>query len=286
MTAVAFAVSVALISWLGLATEQISGQQPGAAPQQAGQPGAQLATAARHVPFDVQQRAGEHPLKPLIRVAQESLQFIDQNVRDYACILQKTERVDGELLDPQAIELRVLHEPFSVYLKFRQPFPGREVLYVAGKNEGNLTVLDSGWKRNLGKVNLDPEGMVAMKGQKHPITMIGMRNLLKELIRFSEADTAFGECEVETYPDAKIGDRDTTAFVITHPQPRQNFRFHKVRVFFDNELKVPIHFEAYLWPKAPGQKPPLEEMYTYHNLQLNTAIPAEFFDPNNPQIFQ
>ena len=45
--------------------------------------------------------------------------------------------------------------------------------------------------------------------------------------------------------------------------PRQNFKFHVARMFFDNELKIPIHFDAYLWPAQAGGEPPLEESYTY-----------------------
>src|SRR3989304_5610928 len=113
LTTVAIAMSVALGCWLALAIERAAGQQPGAAPPQAGQPGAQFAPAGRHVPFDSNQRPGEHPLLPLIRVARESLEHIDQNINDYQCLFQKQERIDGELHDIQLIDLVVLHKPFS-----------------------------------------------------------------------------------------------------------------------------------------------------------------------------
>jgi hypothetical protein len=63
-------------------------------------------------------------------------------------------------------------------------------------------------------------------------------------------------------------------------------------LFLDNEFKVPIHFDAYLWPaqegngNEDGDAPPLEESYTYQNLKLNNGFTAREFDSNNnPEIF-
>jgi hypothetical protein len=73
---------------------------------------------------------------------------------------------------------------------------------------------------------------------------------------------------------------------IVHPIPRQNFRSHVARVFFDNELRLPIHYDAYMWPEKPGQPPPLEESYTYANLKLNNGYTARDFDSENQEIFR
>ena len=60
------------------------------------------------------------------------------------------------------------------------------------------------------------------------------------------------------------------------------------RLFFDNELKVPIHFDAYIWPEKEGGEPQLEESYTYaKNLKINNNFTARDFDANNnPEIFK
>jgi outer membrane lipoprotein-sorting protein len=41
-----------------------------------------------------------------------------------------------------------------------------------------------------------------------------------------------------------------------------------------------------MWPDANGKNPPLEESYTYRNLQINTGLTANDFDPKNPAIFK
>jgi hypothetical protein len=172
--------------------------------------------------FDFTQQPGEHPLAPAIRVLKATLEHIDQNVHDYSATLVKQERVDGELAEHQHIFLKVRHEPFSVYMSFLKPFQGREVLYVAGQNNNEMVVLEAGLKRMLGKINLAPNGMVAMRGQKHPITKVGIRNLTAEMIRKFEADTRYAESEVTTNEGTKINGRPTTMIQVVHPIPRQS----------------------------------------------------------------
>lgn len=238
-------------------------------------------------PFDLKQQPGEHVLAPVIRTLKTSQASIDQNVRDYSCTLVKRERVDGELGEYQHILMKVAHDPFSVYMSFLKPHTGREVLYVAGQNENKLIVLEAGFKRLVGKLHLDPQGATAMNGQKRPITDVGFRNLTAKLIRLWEAESKFEECEVTSNADTKINGRSTTMFQVTHPLPRQNFNAHVARIFFDNELRVPIHYDAYSWPPQEGTQPPLEESYTYTNLKMNNGFTARDFDAyNNPDIFK
>lgn len=245
------------------------------------------ATAAAKVTFDMTQKPGEHPLAPVLRALKTSQEQIDRNIHDYSCTLVKRERVEGELGDPQYIFLKVMHQPFSVYMSFIKPYAGREVVYVAGQNDGKLLVLDAGFTRMLGKIPLDPNGTRAMSGQKHPITDVGMRNLTEKLSKMWQSESQFAECNVTTQPDSKINNRPALMVQVVHPIPRQNFKFHAARLFFDNELGVPIHFDAYLWPAKEGSDPPLDESYTYTNLKVNNGFTARDFDPtNNPEIFK
>ena len=130
-------------------------------------------------------------------------------------------------------------------------------------------------------------GAVAMRGQKYPITRVGVRNLTAELLRQFESEARFQECEVAHKTNMKIGGRETTMVQVTHPIPRQNFRAHVARLFFDNELGILIHYDAFGWPAQPGAQPPLEERFTYTNLKINNGYTARDFDANNnPEIFK
>jgi Protein of unknown function (DUF1571) len=68
-----------------------------------------------------------------------------------------------------------------------------------------------------------------------------------------------------------------------HPRRGPQFLFHKVKLYIDKELDVPIRFEAYDWPARPGVEPLLMEEYTYMNLRLNVGLRERDFDHNNAQ---
>jgi hypothetical protein len=271
--------------------------QAPAAQADTSRPAAQVATrvipetTAAAPPIDLTQRPGEHPLMPALRFAKDSLAQIDQRIQDYQAILYKQERIDGELQETEVAFVKVRHQPFSVHLFFLAPNKGRECLYVEGPNGtgGKLHARDSGFRRKLGVFELDPEGRLAMAGQKYPITKIGVRNLATELVSVASNDVNFGECDVVT-SQTVIGPKDgekrpVTLIEVTHPTPRKNFRFFKAQVFIDNELRIPIRYAAYLWPQKEGEAPPLEEAYTYLNLKVNNGFTDRDFSRDNPALF-
>lgn len=249
------------------------------------------AAAPAESPFDLTQRPGEHPLMPALRVAQEQVKQIDANIQDYSALLYKQERIDGELQEQEVAFVKVRHQPFSVHMFFLSPHKGRECLYVPGANgeKGILHARDSGFRKKLGVFELDPDGRLAMAGQKYPITKLGIRNLTTELVDVASKDVNYGECEVRTL-QTTIGTatdkRPVTVIEVVHPTPRKNFRFHKAQVFIDNQLGVPIRYAAYLWPQNPGEEPPLEEAYTYLNLKVNNGFTDADFDPKSPEMFK
>jgi hypothetical protein len=263
---------------------RVANETPAAQP--AATPATQVSSVKASAAYDFTQQPGEHPLAPVIRSLKASQEEIDRNIRDYSCTLVKREFVDGALGEYQHIDMKIQHQPFSVYMKFLKPFEGREVLYVDGQNNGSMIVLDAGIKRMLGKMTLDPKGALAMRGQRHPITDVGIRNLTEKLIKRWEAESQFAECEVTSNPDMKISGRKTTMVQVLHPVPRQNFQFHIARLFYDNELRIPIHFDAFSWPAQANGPPQPEESYTYTGLKINNSFPASAFDANNPELFK
>ncbi len=299
------ALALSCAANLGLAVSQVLAQAPAGTVEPiyrvAQAPAQEAATevAARIVPpvapqapFKLEPQPGEHPLMPALRIAQDGVKYIDENVRDYSAILYKQERISGELHDQEVAFVQVRHQPFSVHMFFLAPSKGRECLYVEGPagTDGKLHARDCGFRRKLGVFKLDPEGKLAMDGQKYPITKLGIRNLTTELITVASNDINYGECEVRT-AQTEIGPangakRPVTLIEVLHPTPRKNFRFHKAQVFIDNELRVPIRYAAYLWPAAPGEQPPLEEAYTYLNLKLNNNFTDADFDPKNSELFK
>jgi len=221
---------------------------------------------------------------PALRWAHQGLPQIEK-IKDYSATMVKRERVGGKLGEYEHVFLKIRHEPFSVYMYFLGPEDrrGQEVIYVHNRNDNMIVAHGTGVQRTMfGTVSLKPTGPVAMKGQRYPITEIGVLNLVRRLIEVGEKDLQYGECEVKFFEGAKINDRSCTCIQVVHPVPRRNFLFHVARIFVDDELNIPIRYESYDWPKQPGGEPELIEEYTYLNLKLNNGFTDLDFDPKNP----
>ena len=113
---------------------------------------------------------------------------------------------------------------------------GREVIWVQGKNEGKLVAHESGFKNFL-RVNLDPNGFVAMMGNRYPISDIGMFNLVQQLIVKGRAHRQHGECEVQFFQNAKVDGRPASLIQVTHPERRPYFEFYRAQIFIDQETE-------------------------------------------------
>ncbi len=280
----ALAVSFLYVS---TATAQVPrGGGPARSPQQGYPPSAYRMAERPATPPQqpVARQAPQHPLKPAVDWAHRGLTTLRQ-IDDYSAVLVKRERVEGVLGEEQYLFVKIRHRPLSVYMYFLKPdnLKGREVIFVDGQNDGKLVAHETGIRKNLfGTVQLDPTGNLAMRGQRYPITEIGILNLVTRLIEIGNRDMKYGECEVNFYKGAKVNDRVCTCIQVTHPVPRSNFLFHVARIFVDDELNLPIRYEAYDWPKKPGGAPQLIEQYTYTNLKLNNGYTDADFDHNNP----
>jgi hypothetical protein len=249
-----------------------------------------------HSPLVAQTAAtkGDHPLTPVIKIAKARLAYIDQQVRDYKCLLLKREQIDGQLSPYNFMQLKLRHEqtspdgtkqPFAVYLKFLKPsnVKDREVLFVDGERNGDMLVRRGGSSllANI-TVRLDPKGRRAMEESRYPVTQVGIRNLIERLIEVMEVEQKFDECEVKTFEDAELDGRPCQHIQVVHPTEREHFQYHLARVFIDKELQLPVYFATYDWPKEKDQAPELLEEYIYTKINLNVGLSDEDFKSTNP----
>ena len=227
----------------------------------------------------------EHPLMPVIRWAERERPRVAAEIKDYTAIMMKQENINGELQDAQIMDIKLRQEPFGVYLKFRWPkkVNGQEAIYVHGRNDNKAIVHGVGAERIMGTQRLDPTGFIMMRGNKYPITDIGILNLVDKLLEVGRRDVKYDECEVNYYDDGVVvDDRNCTLIEVTHPLPRKNFQFHIARIYVDKELNLPIRYESYDWPKKEGDEPILIEAYTYRDVKINVGLTDMDFDHKNP----
>jgi len=244
----------------------------------------EAAQAASAAPQLAPGQPNEHPLMPTLRWAYSGLGDLEK-IEDYSATLAKRERIGGKLLDYEYMFIKLRHRPLSVYMYFLAPqaVKGQEVLYVEGQNDNNMWAHTVGIKDTMfGTVSLKPDGPIAMRNQRYPLTELGVLNMTRRLVEVGEQDIKYGECEVKFYEGAKINGRVCTCIEVVHPVPRRNFLFHLARIFVDKEFNLPIRYESYDWPKEAGGAPELLEEYTYLDLKLNNGFTDADFDIKNP----
>lgn len=240
----------------------------------------------------------QHPLIPAIDMANNALAHFQANVTDYTCRIVARERVNGvvgtyDYMDAkirnQKVEAGRIVSPLSVYLKFVKPeaAAGREILWIQGQNNDKMLVNPSdGDGRFLPSVWLKPDGPIAMRGRLHPLTFIGIENLIAKLIERGERELKYPECDVRFIKGAKINGRVCTVLEVEHPVQRQHFEFNLAQIFIDDELQIPVRYAAYLWPTAASDKRPdpnlVIEEYTYLNVKINQGLKDADFSRDNP----
>lgn len=227
-------------------------------------------------------------IQDLLVFAEELRDSIQSNVQDYTAILVKRERIGGKLYDESRMQLKIRNpldgqQGVAAYLKFMQPdsVKGREVIWVAGKNNDKLLAHDAGFKRMMGTLSLDPEGRLAMMGQKYPIYEVGIMRLVEKLIEKGKTDALQSQATISVDENKKVGGKPCRMIQVTLPKG-ENVDFHVARIYVDMQRMVPLRYAAFLWPTTPGGDLPLEEEYTYLDMRLNVGLDEEDFDPANP----
>jgi len=229
-------------------------------------------------------RVAAAPELPIARALREiaECQARYDGVTDYTCTFYKQERIAGRLNPVHIMAMKVRAKPQSIYLKFQQPARGREAIYVAGRHGGRVLAHDVGLNKLLaGTLQLEPTSARAMEDCRHPITDAGIGPLLETVAKRWSLELKPEDSIMAFRDDMQIGTAGCTMIESIHPERRPEFLHHKVRVFIDQELRLPIRFEAYDWPKHPGAEPELTEEYTYTNLKLNVGLADSDFDTGN-----
>lgn len=244
-------------------------------------------------------------LEDAVGIAHDVLARMERELVDYTGRIIKRERIRGKLGAESEMRFKIRSgghsdgtgspgnpQPMAVYLKFLRPksSAGREVIWVEGQNQGKLIAHEAGIL-NIARAHLDPTGLLAMRGNLYPVTDIGLKNLVRQLIRRSEMIARAGGAEVtfveghsfDNRPCLLIQVRPHATAVDKNADVDPAIDFWLAEVVLDTERGVPLRYAAYGIPEEPGAEPPLLEEYAYHDLQLNVGLSDADFDPDNPE---
>jgi hypothetical protein len=237
----------------------------------------QSATVRTTVP---PQSAQASPLDEPLRLLAEARKAF-KDVRDYACVMIKKERLRGVMQPDNVVAMKVRNEPFSVYLRWQQPqvLAGQEACYVSGKNDGNMRVHSTGILKVAGWVSLDPHDEKTKKNSNHTITEAGIGNLLTRYTKAWEAEKSLNLTRVKI-GEYEFNKRRCIRVETIHPgKPDARFAAYRSVLYFDKETHLPIRVEVYDWPRQGGSADgELEEVYSYINMKLNVGLGDEAFN--------
>ncbi len=253
----------------------------------------------------------ESSIEEVLSMAEAALAAIRRDVDDYTAVLVKQERVGGTLGEPQRMNIKVQtphrggrldeSESLRVYLSFQEPegVAGREVIWAPDLHDGKLVAHEAGLLGMM-TVRLDPTGMLAMRGQRYPITDIGLTNLIKKLIERGGRDRDNPDVEVTITRGLRFDDRLCDQIVVRRSSPTSDENdFSRAEVLFDRERQLPLRYVAYGWPESSGgsgdssdsaanespadSEGPVLESYTYLQIRTNVGLTESDFDPDNPE---
>jgi hypothetical protein len=205
----------------------------------------------------------------------------------YTARFRKQERIRSRLNPEQTIAMKVRHEPFAIYLRFLEPYEGKEVIYADGQFDNHLIGHETGLARRLlPRLKLEPTSSLALADNRHPITSAGLLNLTRKLIHYREMDLK--DADAVTILD---WDRDAEGVrrprsVHLHSNPHADRPFAKAVVLYDLDKMIPISFTGYDWPESgepgDGGELLLGERYEYDDFEPTTTLSGLDFDPANP----
>jgi outer membrane lipoprotein-sorting protein len=198
-----------------------------------------------------------------------------ETLSDYTCRLDKKVNKAGRIYHDVDISVKY-KEPGHYYFRWEEGrFAGREVIYVAGKNKDKIVAHPGGFFRFI-TLHLDPEGSEAMKRNHHPLKESGIEKIIaiieKDYDRFKKS----GLGTIRLIEENSIDGRDVWVIHCEFPENRE-FYSHKIILYFDKELKLPIKVTVFDWTDT------LFEEYYFRALEINTGIEERDFDPKNPE---
>jgi hypothetical protein len=203
-----------------------------------------------------------------------------EKMRDYSGYMVRQERIGGKLMPEQTAELRVRVSPHAVYMKTLAPkaLMGQELSFMAGQKNDKVRVRAAGVAGVAGFVSLSMDDAKANVESRHTLTNTGIGALLKRMETALEAEKKAKTNLQILVAEYKFNDRPCTRYEVFCERPHQGRYAYRVVMFIDDEMKVPVRFEAYDAPKVGDAAGEMIECISFVSLKLNGGLGDAVFD--------
>jgi len=190
----------------------------------------------------------------------------------YRYRMAKEERVGGELLPVQDIDMYVQEKPFAVRLHYvGGPGKGRKVLYNPKERADDFRVREHGFLGVFGAVWISVESGMAKKDSNHTVKEAGMGPLLDRFSADLKKAEGIGGMKITQEGWDKSGSWCT---MYTAPNGGKGFSAAKSRICTDVDSRLPAKVEGF---DGSGT---LLERYVFTDVRP-AVHPPKFFDSDN-----
>jgi hypothetical protein len=240
----------------------------------------------------------ESSMEEVLDLARKSLEAMQTTLVDYTARFVKQERNENTgVLNPKSeIELKIQTRfrnesndaPMRIYLKFLSPEDkaGREVIWGADLYNGKMAVHETTMLLSWKTLWLDPTGIIAMTGQKHPIYEIGLIRLVEKLIERGKKDLNNPDVTVTITSGYEFDGVACDLIQAQRSRPgtgKDNFRL--AEIIYDPQRMLVLSYRSFGWPKEGSpdviSELPLLESYQYRSLRTNVGLTEADFDVSN-----
>lgn len=191
----------------------------------------------------------------------------DREVKGYACLLHKQERINGKLQPSEEIEVFFREEPFSVLFDWKKGTRlAQRTLYVKGKFNDQLVVKPAGLASLVGLVERDPNGADAQRSGRYPLTEFGIKIGMERTLAAWQAAAKQGALQVEFLGERKIkeaGDRPCWVLKRTGYKKPEEDGVTEFTGYYDTETWLQVGTVL----KGPGNQ--LIGDYFFRDIKLN-----------------
>ena len=162
-----------------------------------------------------------------------------QDIKEYAVVLLKQERINEKLNPSEEIEVSYRSKPHSVLMRWLKGARRAEAaLYVEGENKGMMLVHPTGLAGKLASVvSRDPEGPDAKEAGRYSIKEVGLRESMQRTLRDWQKAKQAGTLRVKDLGVRKVieaGNRDCYTLQRTC-EPGENAGILEVTAYIDKE---------------------------------------------------
>ncbi|MFV0443830.1 MAG: DUF1571 domain-containing protein [Planctomycetaceae bacterium] len=220
-----------------------------------------------------------------------------EHVPNYMFTMTRQERINGDLLAPQVMDVKLRHQPFSLYMKWLEGegpgVKGRQLLFADGQYENKLVILPGGLTGRLtGPMSFALDDPMVTAEARHPANECGLKHLAEMILTYNRKDLENGckDYHCELHDGQVVNDRPCYLFIAVYDTPERSPVYRKVAIFIDKELSMPIAIRNYSWAENVSPEElddvTLVEAYSYSNITIDTreaSLSEDDWSRENPK---